>query len=102
MVINPEFGPFHADANCVVAPQSLIGDRFVNCTPGTPAQPALTAVGGEPPTLPVANTSSPVDLDLVLQTLNMPTRERAALLLDSLGVGLAARGADLNATILRA
>ncbi|HWE34712.1 MAG TPA: MlaD family protein [Solirubrobacteraceae bacterium] len=102
MTIDPKFGPFHADATCAVVPQSLIGDRFVDCTPGTPAQPALKPTAGQPPTVPVANTSSPVDLDEVLQTLNLPVRERAALLLDSLGVGLTARGSDLNATILRA
>ncbi len=50
----------------------------------------------------MSNTSSPVDLDLVLQTLNLPVRERAALLLDSLGVGLTARGGDLNQAIMRA
>jgi virulence factor Mce-like protein len=102
MTIDPKYGMFRADADCVIEPQSLIGDRFINCTPGTPAAPILKASGGQPPTLPVANTHSPVDLDLVLQTLNLPVRQRAALLLDSLGVGLSARGTDLNQTILRA
>ena len=102
MTVDSQFGPFHADASCSIVPQSLIGDRFVDCSPGTPAQPALKATDGQPPTVPVTNTSAPVDLDQVLQTLNLPVRERAALLLDSLGVGLTARGADLNATILRA
>jgi virulence factor Mce-like protein len=102
MRIDPKYGQFHADADCTIEPQSLIGDRFVNCTPGTPAAPVLKAEDGEPPTLAVANTHSPVDLDLVLQTLDLPVRQRAAILLDSLGVGLAARGADLNQTILRA
>lgn len=102
MTLNPKYGQFHADANCVIEPQSLIGDRFINCTPGTAQAPTLKGQGGEPPTLPVTDTSSPVDLDLVLQTLNLPTRQRAALLLDSLGVGLSARGSDLNQTILRA
>jgi virulence factor Mce-like protein len=102
MTIDSKFGPFHADASCSIVPQSLIGDRFIDCSPGTPAQPALKATDGQPPTVPVTNTSAPVDLDQVLQTLNLPVRERATLLLDSLGVGLTARGADLNATILRA
>ncbi len=57
MTIEPKFGPFHADATCSVVPQSLIGDRFVNCAPGTPASPALRASGGQPPTVPVANTN---------------------------------------------
>jgi virulence factor Mce-like protein len=102
MVLGTQYGPFHSNANCEVEPQSLIGDRYVNCTPGTAQSPVLRAAAGEPPTLPVSNTNSPVDLDLVLQTLNQPVRERAALLLDSLGVGLTAQGADLNQAILNA
>jgi virulence factor Mce-like protein len=102
MVLGNQYAPFRSNANCEVEPQSLIGDRYVNCTPGTPQYPALKAQGGEPPTLPVSSTNSPVDLDLVLQTLNLPTRERAALLIDSLGVGLTAQGGDLNQAIMNA
>jgi virulence factor Mce-like protein len=102
MVLGSQYAPFHSNANCEVEPQSLIGDRYVNCMPGTPQYPALDATAGQPPTLPVSNTNSPVDLDLVLQTLNQPVRERVALLLDSLGVGLTAQGGDLNQAILNA
>jgi virulence factor Mce-like protein len=102
MVLGNQYAPFHSNANCEVEPQSLIGDRYVNCTPGTPQSPVLRGQGSEPPTLPVSNTNSPVDLDLVLQTLNQPVRERAALLIDSLGVGLTAQGGDLNQAILNA
>src|SRR5947208_16820944 len=27
------FVPFHNDAHCTIRPQSLIGDKFVDCTP---------------------------------------------------------------------
>ncbi|HEU4979545.1 MAG TPA: MlaD family protein, partial [Solirubrobacteraceae bacterium] len=100
--VDPRFAPFHADADCTIEPQSLIGERFVNCTPGTPAAPALRAPRrGGTPILPVADTHSPVDLDLVLGIFRQPVRERLSLLLDALGAGLAGHGDDLGATIRR-
>src|SRR3954471_17554630 len=63
------FTPFHADAHCTVRPQSLIGEKFVECDPGTAASPALRQIrrgdGEGQHLLPLAQTSSPVDLDLV-------------------------------------
>src|SRR5947207_7338728 len=38
------FTPFHADAHCIVRPQSLIGEKFVECNPGSTAAPALTEI----------------------------------------------------------
>ena len=38
------FTPFHADAKCTVRPQSLIGEKFVECNPGTAASPALARI----------------------------------------------------------
>ena len=102
MSVSGDWAPFHADADCTIIPQSLIGERYVNCTPGTPSAAALRSVGGQHPTVPLANTHSPVDLDLVLSTFDLPTRERGAILLDALGAGLAGHGSDVNAAILRA
>src|SRR5438067_8595524 len=35
----PAFTPFHADATCAIRPQSLIAERYVDCTPGTSQHP---------------------------------------------------------------
>lgn len=101
MDLDPRFGAFRADAQCSIEPQSLIGERFVQCTPGTPSAPPLQSVGGVP-TVPVVRTSAPVDLDLVLATFRGSRGERLRLLLNELGIGLAGRADDLNATIRRA
>ena len=34
MEIEPGFAPFRADADCIVRPQSIIGEKFVQCDPG--------------------------------------------------------------------
>lgn len=103
MLVDERFAPFRADADCTVQPQSLIGEKFVQCTPGTPAAPPLRAAGEDgTPTVPLANTSSPIDLDLVLATFRQPTTTRAALLLSAIGGGLAGRGDDLSRTVRQA
>jgi ABC-type transporter Mla subunit MlaD len=103
---NSAFVPFHANATCTIRPQSLIAERFVDCEPGTSSTPALTLIrhGGGAGTylLPVSQTSSSIDPDIVQDISQEPIRERLAIILDELGTGLAARGSDLNAVILRA
>ena len=101
------FTPFRADAKCVVRPQSLIGEKFVECEPGTASQPELEKLGdGEEGEgeylLPLGRTQSPVDLDLFNNILRRPYGERFALVLSEFGTGLAGRGADLRAAIHRA
>ncbi|HWE32152.1 MAG TPA: MlaD family protein [Solirubrobacteraceae bacterium] len=100
------FTPFHANATCAIRPQSLIGEKYVDCEPGTASAPALKRLTSGPGTgqyyLPVSQTSSPVDSDIAQNIYQEPIRERFALILDELGTGLAARGSDLNAVIHRA
>ena len=100
------FTPFHADAACAIRPQSLIGEKYVDCTPGTSAAPALERVGSGPGSgsylLPITQTSSPVETDIVQNIYREPVREQLAIILNELGTGLAARGSDLNAVIHRA
>jgi phospholipid/cholesterol/gamma-HCH transport system substrate-binding protein len=100
------FTPFRSDARCTIRPQSLIGEKFVDCQPGTAARRPLGRIDSGPGEgehlLPLANTSSPVDLDLVNDIMRRPYRERFSLLLNELGTGLAGRGTDLNEVIHRA
>jgi phospholipid/cholesterol/gamma-HCH transport system substrate-binding protein len=103
MEVQTPFAPFRADARCEVRPQSLIGERFVQCDPGTPEAGELEPPeGGETPTVPAAQTTAPIDLDLVFDVLRQPYRERLAIILNELGAGLSGRGEDLNALIRNA
>ena len=98
MKIETGFAPFRSDATCTIRPQSLIGEKFVQCEPGSPRGRPLA----DPPTVPLDRTSSPVDLDLVFAALRRPFNERLAILVNELGTGLAGRPADLSAAIRRA
>lgn len=106
VISNHDFEPFHADATCAIRPQSLIGEEYVDCTPGTSRAPALARIRSGPGAgdylLPVTRTSSPIDSDIVQDISSDPVRESLAVIIDELGTGLAARGSDLNAVIHRA
>ena len=99
MSIDRRFAPFRSDADCFIAPQSLIGERFIQCAPGTPAGHPLP---GKVPTVPLANTHSPVDPDLVAATFRLPVRQRLSIILSELGAGLAGNGQQLSGAIRRA
>ncbi len=110
---NPGFKDFRADASCEIRPQSLIGEKYVDCEPthprveGTPLPPPLRKIpsgqeGAGEYLLPVQNTSSPVDVDLLGDIQRLPERQRFTIILNELGAGLAGRGSDLNEVIKRA
>jgi phospholipid/cholesterol/gamma-HCH transport system substrate-binding protein len=100
------FAPFYANAHCAIRPQSLIGEEYVDCTPGTSHAKALSKINHGPGSgdfyLPVQRTSSPIDTDIVQNISTEPVRESLAVIINELGTGLAARGSDLNAVIHRA
>ncbi|HZE06597.1 MAG TPA: MlaD family protein [Solirubrobacteraceae bacterium] len=105
-ITDSRFAPWHANATCAIRPQSLIGEQYVDCTPGTAAAPPLPRITRGPGTgsyyLPVTRTSSPIDSDIVQDISTEPVRQSLAVIIDEFGTGLAARGSDLNAVIRRA
>jgi ABC-type transporter Mla subunit MlaD len=109
---NPGFQDFRADATCTIRPQSLLGEKYVDCVPtqprpfGAPLPPPLAKIpegreGAGDRFLPLQNTSSPVDIDALGDITRLPERERLRIIINELGAGLAGRGRDLNAAIRR-
>jgi phospholipid/cholesterol/gamma-HCH transport system substrate-binding protein len=105
-ITNRAFTPWHANATCTIRPQSLIAERYVDCSPGTASAAALARIrrggGAGSYLLPVTQTSSPIDPDTVQNISQEPVRQALSVILDQLGTGLAARGSDLAAVIRRA
>jgi phospholipid/cholesterol/gamma-HCH transport system substrate-binding protein len=110
---NPGFKDFREDASCTIRDQALIGEKYVDCLPtqprveGTPLPPPLKRIpsgreGAGDYLLPLQNTSSPVDVDLLGDIQRLPERERFTLILNELGAGLAGRGSDLSEVVKRA
>ena len=107
------FKDFRTDASCIIRPQSLIGEKFIDCTPtqprapGTQPPPELSEIGDDQPGsgqffLPLENNGKTVDIDLIQNINRLPFRERFRLILNNLGIGLAGRGQDLGEVIDRA
>jgi len=110
---DPAFQDFREDASCLIRPQSLIGEKFVECDPTQPR-----ATGSEPPPpleqvpdgepgagqylLPLERNGKAVDLDLVNNIMEEPYPDRFRLILNDLGASFAARGDELAEIIERA
>jgi ABC-type transporter Mla subunit MlaD len=109
---DPAYRDFKRDAFCTIRLQSLIGEKFVACEPTQPKgansepAPSLRRISdGENEgqyLLPVRNTSAPVDLDMLNNIMRQPERQRFAIIINELGVGLAGNGERLNRVIRRA
>jgi ABC-type transporter Mla subunit MlaD len=91
------FDSLRADAFCETRPQSLIGEYFVDCRPGT--SPDKLPAGGR---IPIERTASTVPADLLNNIMRQPYRERLRILIDELGGGVGGRAGDLNDAIRRA
>jgi phospholipid/cholesterol/gamma-HCH transport system substrate-binding protein len=107
------FQDFRHDASCLIRPQSLIGEKNIDCqvteprAPDSEPPPPLKQIpDGEPGSgqflLPLENNGKAVDLDLVNNIQRLPFAQRFRLIINDLGAGLASRGADLNEIVRRA
>ena len=92
-ITTPGFQNWREDASCTIRPQALIGEKFVDCLPtkprveGTPLPPPLKKIpsgqeGAGQVLLPVTNTHSPVDPDLLGDITRLPEAQRLTILLN--------------------
>lgn len=82
-----------ARARAAVRAANLLGEKFVDLDLGDRARPL------EPARIPLARTSTPVEIDDLLDVLDPQTRDRLGILIAEVGVALNRRGRDLRATI---
>jgi phospholipid/cholesterol/gamma-HCH transport system substrate-binding protein len=89
--------PLHIDATARIRPRTFLeGAFFVDLTQGSPSAPELPEGG----TIPVGQTSDPVQFDQVLTTLQPPVRESLRSALRGLATALSGDGPRaINRTI---
>jgi virulence factor Mce-like protein len=92
-----DFNSLRTDAFCESKPQSLIGEYFMDCQPGT--APTKLKPGSR---IAVSHTASTIPADLVQNILRLPYRQRLRLIVNELGTAVAGREGDLNNAIRRA
>lgn len=97
-ITDPAFQMFYKDAKCRIRLQSLIGEKFVDCDPGTPSKGELPKDPADSSRVIIShqNTASPVDPDELLNNMREPQRERFRVILNELGITLTGRGQDLQ------
>jgi phospholipid/cholesterol/gamma-HCH transport system substrate-binding protein len=97
MEIDKKGLPIHKDATMKIRPRIFLeGNFFVDVSPGTPSAPTIS----DGDTIPVTQTSTPVQFDQVLTALQADTRASLQKALDGLGTGLTykpSRAQDRNA-----
>ncbi|MEV7379589.1 MlaD family protein [Streptomyces lydicus] len=87
--------PLHRDASASIRPVTLLGERFIDLKRGSDSSPAME----DPRTISVKRTSSSVDLDQVLNSLDDPTSTALAALVTTLGEGTAGQGPKVDQAI---
>jgi ABC-type transporter Mla subunit MlaD len=92
--LSSQFKPLRSDSRIQIRLRSAVGIRFVQIYPGTRGTPLPNGGVLEP-----SQSSSPVDLDQVLNTFNAQTQVRTREFLGQLGTGLMERGQTVNDTL---
>jgi ABC-type transporter Mla subunit MlaD len=89
-VKEPGFTSFRKDATCAIRQQSLIGEYYVDCQPGSQKEELPSNA-----VIPDTRTASTIPTDLVNNILRRPYRDRLRLIIAELGTGLAGRPDDI-------
>jgi virulence factor Mce-like protein len=91
--IDSEFAPLPSDVRAILRQKTLLGESFVELTPGSRDAPKLM----EGDRIAPGQIAATQPLDRVLGTLDADTRERLRALLSDTSAMLEGRGQDLNA-----
>jgi virulence factor Mce-like protein len=90
--LNPRFAPVHADARAILRQKTLLGETFIELTPGTKTSPTVK----EGAFLPNSQVVKNVYLDQVLQAFDPVTRDAFRHWQQDLAAGAQGHGQDLN------
>ena len=112
-IADPGFQDFRSDASCQIRPQSLIGEKFIDCRPTVPRAPGAQVppplekipdgeTGAGQYLLPLGSNGASVDPDLINDIQSLPYAQRFRLIFNELGAGFAGRGDDLEVLVKRA
>jgi len=92
MEIDKRFVPLHQGTRALIRPKGLLGNMFIELTPGPQTAPAIASGGG----IPLQDTAAPVSLDQVNDIFDAQTREKVKTATLEGGKAFDQRGQDLN------
>jgi len=91
--LDPKYAPRPADTRAILRAKSLLGETYVELTPGTASGPTLPDGG----TLPHGQLAPTVDLDQILSTFDPATRRAFQTWQQQDAIALTDRGEQFNA-----
>jgi virulence factor Mce-like protein len=90
--LEPRYAPLPSDARAILRQKTLLGETYVELTPGSASAPKL-AEGG---TLRESQVSPTVQLDEILRTFDKPTRQAFQTWMQEQAQGIGGYGRDIN------
>jgi phospholipid/cholesterol/gamma-HCH transport system substrate-binding protein len=87
-----QYAPIPRDSRAILRQKTLLGETYVELTPGTPNSPKLKEGG----MLPVGNVAPTVELDEIFRALDAKTRQSFQIWMQSLAEGTLGRGQSIN------
>jgi phospholipid/cholesterol/gamma-HCH transport system substrate-binding protein len=91
--LDPEFAPVPQNTKAILRVKSLLGETYVELTPGNRKGPQV-ADGG---TLSAGHVAPTVELDEILATFDPPTRKAFQTWMQAQAAAVHGRGTDINA-----
>jgi virulence factor Mce-like protein len=95
MEIEPKYAPIPTDTQAILRQKTLLGETYVELTPGSPSAPKIPD-GGK---LARGQIGDTVQLDEIFRSFDPPTRRAFQVWFDQQGKAVGQRGADLNAAL---
>ncbi len=93
--LDPKYAPIPVDTQAMLRQKTLLGETYVELTPGDKDGPVIPEGG----TLPQAQISDAVQLDEIFRTFDQPTRIAFQNWMAGASQSLKGRGVDLNAAL---
>jgi phospholipid/cholesterol/gamma-HCH transport system substrate-binding protein len=93
--LDKQYAPIHRDARAILREKTILGETYVELTPGSPSAPAL-ADGG---LLARTRVQPAVQLDEIFNALDPITRRAFQVWQRQLAIAVAGNGQNLNSTI---
>ncbi len=95
MEIEPQFAPRPADTRAILRQKTLLGETYIELSPGSQSAPKLE----DGASLPRGQIAPTVQLDQILSTFDPATRSAFETWMQQQGIALTGRGQDLNAAL---
>lgn len=93
--LDKQYAPIHVDARAILREKTIVGETYVELTPGSPTAPALL----DGALLARTNVQPAVQLDDILNALDPTTRRAFQVWQQQLAIALRGNGQNLNSVI---